>query len=59
MPHRSLLLRATGALGLLAAAPAVAHDGHGLAGAHWHASDTFGLLLVGALAVAAWWLSRR
>ena len=59
MPHRSSLPRATFAIGLLAAAPAFAHDGHGFAGSHWHASDTFGLLLVGALAVAAWWLSRR
>lgn len=32
-----------------------AHDGHGLPGSHWHASDTLGLLL-GAVAVAAVWL---
>ena len=32
---------------LLAAVPAVAHEGHGLPGAaHWHATDTLGLLLV-------------
>ncbi|MBA4256997.1 MAG: hypothetical protein C0445_14105 [Polaromonas sp.] len=31
-----------------------AHDGHGLPGSHWHASDTLGLL-VGGVAVAAVW----
>ena len=42
------------------AGTAFAHDGHGLPGAHWHATDTLGLLLVAALAVgaAAWWASR-
>ena len=35
-----------------------AHEGHGLAGSHWHASDTFGLLLVGGLAALVFWLSR-
>jgi hypothetical protein len=35
-----------------------AHDGHGFDGSHWHASDAFGLALVGAV-VALWLLSRR
>ncbi len=49
----------TAASALLAlAAPAFAHDGHGLSGSHWHASDTLGLLLVGGAAMAALWLSR-
>ena len=43
---------------LLAPALALAHDGHGLAGAHWHATDTLGLLLVAGAAGLAWWLSR-
>ena len=39
---------------------ATAHSGHGLsASPHWHASDTAGLLLVAALAAAAWLISRR
>ena len=47
------------ALALLASTlPALAHDGHGLAGSHWHASDAFGLLLAGGVAVLAIWLSR-
>ena len=44
---------------VLAAASAAtwAHDGHGAAGTHLHATDVFGLL---ALALAgAWWLNRR
>jgi hypothetical protein len=35
-----------------------AHDGHGLDGSHWHASDAFGLALVAAV-VALWLFSRR
>ena len=42
----------------LAALPAFAHEGHGLAGSHWHATDTFGLLLVGGLAALAVWFTR-
>jgi hypothetical protein len=44
----------------LALAPAVlAHDGHGLGGNHWHASDTAGFITVAVLAAAALWLSRK
>jgi hypothetical protein len=42
---------------LLAGTSALAHDGHGLAGSHWHASDTLGLLLIAVLAAAAVWSS--
>jgi hypothetical protein len=42
-----------------AAVSSHAHGGHGLKGTHWHATDTFGLLLVGALAALAIWLSRK
>jgi hypothetical protein len=35
------------------AAPAFAHEGHGLAGTHWHATDTLGFVVAGvAIAVA-------
>jgi len=40
------------------AGAAFSHEGHGLAGSHWHATDVFGLLLVGGLAALAIWLSR-
>jgi len=47
-------------LSALAVLPAFAHEGHGApAPLHWHATDTFGLLLVGALAAIALWLSRK
>ncbi len=37
-----------------------AHENHGLTGSHWHATDTLGLLLVGALAgLALWWSGRQ
>lgn len=41
-----------------AAALAQAHEGHGLAGTHWHATDAWGFLLVAGLAAAAWWFGR-
>lgn len=41
---------------LLVPALSRAHDGHGLSGAHWHATDTVGLLAsVIAVAVGLWW----
>ncbi|HRH88264.1 MAG TPA: hypothetical protein PLO41_15560 [Rubrivivax sp.] len=40
----------------LAAGSAVAHDGHGLEGAHWHATDAWGwLALAAGVALALWW----
>ncbi len=55
MKRSPLLLAALAAM----AAPAFAHEGHGLAGSsHWHATDTFGLLLVAGAAALAWWFSR-
>ncbi len=52
--------QALAAAAWLAAAPlALAHDGHGLAGSHWHASEAGGLALVALLASIAIWLSRR
>lgn len=45
---------------LLAGSAAHAHEGHGLGGAHWHATDTVGFI-VGTVAVAAllWWHRRK
>jgi Na+/proline symporter len=45
---------------LLAAGVAAAHEGHGIAGPHWHASDLFGLGLAFAIwAGLFWWKGRR
>ncbi len=48
---------------LIASAPfaALAHEGHGLQGTHWHASDAWGFV-IGGVAVAAaalWWRGRK
>jgi hypothetical protein len=49
---------AAGAM-LVRSAAVFAHEGHGMPGSvHWHATDTFGLLLVGGLIALAIWLSR-
>ena len=37
---------------------AFAHDGHGLQGSHWHATDVSGFVLVVVLATLAILLSR-
>jgi hypothetical protein len=47
------------AVSLAAAAPfASAHGGHGLDGTHWHATEAWGFVLVGA-AVALYFWTRR
>jgi hypothetical protein len=38
---------------------ALAHEGHGLAAVHWHATDTLGFVVLGAIVAAAVWASRR
>jgi hypothetical protein len=38
---------------------AIAHQGHGAAGVHWHATDTAGFVAVAVLAGVAIWLSRK
>jgi hypothetical protein len=43
-----------------AAGSASAHDGHGPIGAHLHASDAFGLVVLAvAIAAGLWWRGRR
>ncbi|MGB4117359.1 MAG: hypothetical protein WBK51_12525 [Polaromonas sp.] len=36
-----------------------AHDGHGLSGTHWHATDVWGFVAVAAMLAVAIWLSRK
>ena len=47
--------------GALAALPlcSLAHDGHGMTGAHWHATDLWGFVALAAVAAAALWAGRR
>jgi len=41
------------------ATAAFAHDGHGLMGTHWHATDALGFVAVAAMIAVAIWLSRK
>jgi hypothetical protein len=46
--------------GLLGASSALAHEGHGLEGAHSHPSDVWGLMLMGlAMAFTAWFFRKK
>ena len=44
---------------ILGATSVFAHEGHGLAGVHWHATDTWGFVAVAAMVAIAIWLSRK
>jgi hypothetical protein len=54
MTSRSLIALAS----VLFTLPALAHDGHGLFGSHWHATDALGFVGVGLLIALAAWLSK-
>jgi hypothetical protein len=56
----SLVSRLLGGLALGGGtASALAHDGHGLVGAHWHATDVWGYVALAVLiAAAVWWTGR-
>ena len=50
-----MLRSAAVALALLAAhGLALAHDGHGMQGSHWHATDLLGLVFGLAVAALVW-----
>ena len=55
MIHTSTGSRRLGALPWAAQA----HEGHGLEGSHWHATDVWGFVALGALVAAALWFSRK
>ena len=38
--------------------PVFPHDGHGLGGSHWHATDAWGLVALGVAIATAIWLSK-
>ena len=42
----------------LAAAPALAHEGHGMSGGHWHATDAWGLIGLAVVLAGALWFKR-
>ena len=37
---------------------ALAHEGHGISGAHWHATDTLGFVALAAIVAVALWATR-
>lgn len=41
-----------------AAAPSMAHDGHGLIGSHWHGTDAWGFVALALTIAAALYFSR-
>jgi len=41
------------------ALPAFAHEGHGLVGSHWHATDVLGFVGAAAVVAVAIWLSKK
>jgi hypothetical protein len=49
---KKLLVLAT----LTNATLAAAHDGHGLGSVHWHATDAWGFVAIGAIAALVFWL---
>ncbi len=56
--QNAIVLIATYAM-LTRASGALAHDGHGMAGSHWHATDVWGFVVVGCLSAVAIWFSRK
>jgi len=57
--HRLTTQSIAAGTGLMGVTAVFAHDGHGLAGIHWHATDTLGFVAVSALVAMAIWLSRK
>jgi hypothetical protein len=55
--NNTLKIIATSAIGTWASS-VFAHEGHGLLGSHWHATDVWGFIALAAALVAAVWLSR-
>lgn len=52
-------LKTIAALAISMRASAIfAHDGHGMDGAHWHATDVWGFVALGGMIALAIWLSR-
>ena len=59
MPKRHAPARLAACIAASWAGVATAHAGHGLSGAHWHATDAWGFAIAGVQAAMAIWWSRR
>jgi hypothetical protein len=51
---KEFAMRLTALLLLLSTAAAQAHEGHGLSGGHWHATDSI-LWIALAVGLGLWW----
>ena len=58
MKTRLSLRGMTAAAALMITASAQAHEGHDLSGAHWHASEAWGLVALAMAVAVALYLSR-
>ncbi len=56
---KHLLSRTCLATPLLLPLLAQAHEGHGLGGPHWHATDVLGFVVVAVIAGVAIWTLRK
>ncbi|MFN3493792.1 MAG: hypothetical protein ACK40L_04730 [Hydrogenophaga sp.] len=57
---RQSIAKAAALVGLLFPSASVfAHEGHGLFGSHWHATDALGFVAVAAVVAVAVWLSGK
>ena len=57
LPTRPALLAATPPL--LLPTWALAHEGHGPSGVHWHATDAWGFAMLAVVFAAGVWWARR
>lgn len=48
-----------GLASLAGALPALAHEGHGLSGPHWHATDAAIFIALAVAVGIAWWAGRK
>ena len=58
MHHKFATKLIASCAGITPAIHVFAHDGHGLGGSHWHASDVWGFVALGAMVALAVWLGR-
>jgi hypothetical protein len=57
--HGEILMKKFAALFIASTSlNALAHDGHGLQGSHWHSTDAWGFVALAAMALAAWYIGR-
>ena len=56
---RTLRTSLAGLLATATALPALAHEGHGLHGPHWHATDAAIFIALAVVVVIAFWAGRK